>query len=173
MADDLLSGFDEAHPEPGLPPQFLEDGLLEGYLASPPNEGEVREVRERSPHLDPANWAMPARPLPPAYKTFLARSNGGTFVTGDREFQMLKAEELREYLFLYEWPETMPGSVPFALDGGGGFYLFDMSEPADAAGEYPILWANGGSLTFDDTVYLGWSLADVLRDGRRPDVNRG
>jgi hypothetical protein len=173
MADDWLRSFDEAHPEPGLPAHFLTDDVLVSYLSAPPTASEVAEVKGRSPHLDPTGWAMPARPLPASYRTFLGRSNGGLFVVGDREFHMLKAEELREYLFLYELPATMPGAVPFALDGAGGFYLFDTRDPPDESGEYPVLWANGGSLTYDAAADLGWSLTEAMTDGRPPGANPG
>ncbi|HEY4262442.1 MAG TPA: hypothetical protein VGM98_19930, partial [Schlesneria sp.] len=39
--------------------------------------------------------------------------------------------------------------VPFALDGAGGFYLFDMRN-GPVNGEYPIATAHAGNLGWDD-----------------------
>jgi hypothetical protein len=158
--------FDEAYPEPGLPAEYLADGVIEGYLFAPPTEEELKDLDARE--VTPTCREIAHRQLPPSYKAFLGRSNGGTFVAGDREFAMLKAQELREYLFLYNLPQRMPGAVPFALDGAGGFYLFDLREPPDSNGEYTVLHAPGDRLGFDDAVVLGRSFGEVLRNGRNP-----
>ncbi len=45
--------------------------------------------------------------------------------------------------------EYLREAVPFAFDGGGGFYLFDMRrEPVE--GEYAIVYSHAGSLGWDD-----------------------
>jgi hypothetical protein len=176
--------FDTAYPEPGLPAQYLDDGVIEGYLFSPLSDEELRELRGRQTNpfpetdplhatwkpFDPANWRLPAdRPLPPSYKSFLGWSNGGLFVVGDREFQMLKAQELREYLLFYEVPQYMPGAVPFALDGGGWFYLFDVRNPPGASGEYPIRFAATGNLNYDDSVLVADSFPEACRGRSNPE----
>jgi hypothetical protein len=158
--------FDEAYPEPPVPPQYLAGGVIEDYLFAPPSEEELKELVARE--VVPTFWEITHRPLPPSYKAFLGWSNGGTFVAGDREFQMLKVQELREYLLLYDFPRDMPGSVPFALDGAGGFYLFDLRNPPDDRGEYPVLFAPGTDLGYGSAVVLGRSFEEVLRDRRSP-----
>jgi hypothetical protein len=166
--------FDEAYPEPGVPPTYLADNIIEQVVFGPLSEAELKEVRGRHgpDDPDPATWSFPTRPFPPSYRSFLAWSNGGTFVTGEREFQMLMAQELREYLLLYDVPGLMPGAVPFGLNGAGGFYLFDMRNQPDGQGEYPILFAATDHLIYDDAVALGHSLPDVFRDGTNPEAAR-
>jgi hypothetical protein len=158
--------FDEAYPEPPVPPQYLTGEVIEDYLFAPPSEEELKDLVARD--VVPTFWEITRRPLPPSYKAFLGWSNGGTFVTGDREFQMLKVQELREYLLLYDVPQHMPGAVPFGLDGDGAFYLFDLRDPPGDRGEYPVLYAPSKDLGYGSAVVLGRSLEDVLRDKRSP-----
>ena len=99
--------------------------------------------------FDPSQWDILKRPFPESFVEFLRWSNGGNFVRGERNFCMFGTQSIREYLLAYQIPEYMPGAVPFAFDGAGGFYLFDMrDEPID--GEYPIVMAHSGSLGWDD-----------------------
>ncbi|AMV29979.1 hypothetical protein VT84_36640 [Gemmata sp. SH-PL17] len=99
--------------------------------------------------FDPAAWVMPAdRPIPPSYLSFVRYSNGGSFQNGKRLFQMW-GTGLREFLICYNVPQYMPLVVPFAFNGGGVMYLFDMREPPDVHGEYPIICAGAGALDFD------------------------
>lgn len=181
---DFPSLFDEAYPEPGLNPDFLADDIIENWLYAPLTADEITAIRTRQINpfadddpmhevwqpLDPAKWLLPQdRVLPPSYRDFLRWSNGGTFVTGEREFQMLKAEELREYTFLYDVPESLPGCIPFALNGGGCLYLFDLREPPDSTGEYPILFGECGRLSFDDAPKLAHSLIESFRGRTNPE----
>jgi hypothetical protein len=159
--------FDEAYPEPGVPPQYLDGSVIEDWLSAPLTFAEYQECEARG--TDPTGWVLPSRSLPPSYKAFLGWSNGGTFVTGDREFQMLKVLELREYLLLYDVPQHMPGAVPFGLDGAGSFYLFDLRDPPDDRGEYPVLFAPTGNLGYPSAAVLGRSFEEVVRDGRNPE----
>jgi hypothetical protein len=80
--------------------------------------------------IDPATWVLPEGPLPASYLGLLAWSDGCGATNGKREFGFLGTKSLREYMLCYHFPEYMPGSVPFALDGGGIFYVFDMREAA-------------------------------------------
>jgi hypothetical protein len=160
--------FDEAYPEPPVPPQYLDGSVIEDYLFAPPSGEELKDLVARE--VIPTFWENAQRLLPPSYKAFLGWSNGGTFVAGDREFQMLKVQELREYLLLYDVPRDMPGAVPFGLDGGGGFYLFDLRGPPDDRGEYPVLFAPSKDLGYESAVVLGRSFEEVLRDRRNPET---
>jgi len=148
----------------------LPEGLLTAVSASVTTPLDPEEVRalaaENAP--DPGRWEFPAHPLPASYLAFLAWSNGGGFVNGDREFQMLAAEELREYMLTYRLPYHLPGTVPFALDGEGGFYLFDLRHPPDAAGESPVLYAGTGGLGFDSAVEVGRSFVEACRGRTDP-----
>jgi hypothetical protein len=122
--------------------------------------------------LDPGSWRLPARPLPPAYLSLLAWSDGGQFGNGDRDFQFFSTIGpigVREMTLSYAVPYWLPGALPFAFDGGGVFYLFDLRESADTDGEYPIIAAAAGSLGWDDHGYrpLASSFEDVCR-GREP-----
>jgi len=106
--------------------------------------------------LDPGGWRLPARPLPPAYLSLLAWSDGGGFGNGDRTLQFFASSGpagVRAMTLSYQLPYWMPGALPFAFDGGGVFYLFDLREPADTDGEYPIIAATAGGLGWDDDEY--------------------
>ena len=90
-------------------------------------------------------------------------------MNGDREFGMFDPKSIREYLLSYQLPEYMPGAVPFALDGGGGFYLFDMRAfPID--GEFPIVFAHSGSLGWDedDHVVVASTFNEACRGSTHP-----
>jgi hypothetical protein len=87
-------------------------------------------------------------PLPPSFRTFLAWSNGGLFARGASEIGVFGTAHMREYLLADCVPEWMPGATPFAFDGGGSFYMFDMRR-MPLAGEYPVLRVRAGSLGYD------------------------
>jgi hypothetical protein len=127
--------YDICEPNPGLNPEYIP--LVNRLIAEPLNDEERNEIAERET-TDHATWQMPSRPLPESYLSFLAWSNGGLFIKGEREFAMFGAEELREYLLTYELPAHCPQAVAFAADGLGGLFAFDMRAEA-LAGEYPIL----------------------------------
>ena len=54
---------------------------------------------------------------------------------------------VRAMMLAHRIPEYLPGAVPFAFDGCGTFYLFDLRRPA-VEGEYPVVRAHAG--------WLGW-----------------
>lgn len=86
-------------------------------------------------------WTL-AGALPPAsYLDFLRFSNGGSFGNGERSFSsFFEVHTLRGMMVGYGIPEDMPSVLPFAFDGGGVFYAFDMREPpVDGDGEFPIV----------------------------------
>lgn len=118
--------------------------------------------------FDPRNWRLPGTPLPASYLDFLRWSNGGSFLNGDRRFDpVFAANEVRGYLLSYHIPQYMPGAVPFAFDGGGRFYLFDMRQgPTD--GEYPVLFVGSGNLGYADTVHAGTSFIDACTRSTDP-----
>ncbi len=105
--------------------------------------------------FDPGEWSIPSKPFPGAYLHLLKWSNGAECRTGDRWFQFFPANDIgngvRAMLLTYHLPQYMPGAMPFAFDGGGIFYLFDMHTQAKD-GEYSIVCSTSGSLGFGDAV---------------------
>ena len=69
---------------------------------------------------------FPICDLPKGYLDFLKESNGGDFGNGEREYQMLSISEVMEYYEIYSFSKFMPYALPFAMDGCGDFYLFNL-----------------------------------------------
>ncbi|MDQ1924612.1 SMI1/KNR4 family protein [Massilia pseudoviolaceinigra] len=103
------------------------------------------------------------RDLPSSYVALLTKSNGGGIVIGNREIAFFDALTLRDYLVDYQFPVYMPGALPFGLNGGGVFYVFDMRE-APVDGEFPILAAASGNLEYDSSPTIAHSLQQLLSD---------
>lgn len=155
----LFNGYDVCEPNPGLNPEYVP--LVDRLIAEPLSDEERKEIAERE-LSDPATWQLPAKPLPESYLSFLAWSNGGLFVKGDREFAMFGAEELREYLITYELPARCPNAVAFAADGLGGLLAFDMR--ADAVnGEYPILHFTADEFDFEAATRIAESFPSLFQ----------
>lgn len=136
---------------------------LQHSVLAPLTEAEIAEVNKSQQNpfplsdplfdkyqpFDPTRWVIPQRQFPIAFVEFLRWSNGGEFNNGVWEFGMFDPKTIRGNLLSYQLPEYMPGAVPFAFDGCGGFFLFDMrDEPVD--GEYPIVLSHSGSLGWDE-----------------------
>ena len=72
------------------------------------------------------------------------------------------------YLDDYEFAEYLPGAVPIALDGGGGFFCLDVREVLDGSAENnggaPIVWTHAGNLGWEpDACYpVAADLATLL-----------
>ncbi|RRJ66156.1 SMI1/KNR4 family protein [Paenibacillus oralis] len=142
----------------------------------PLTEREIAEIREnqRNPFpvsnplhalyrpFDPALWSIPNKPLPADYLDFLRFSNGGEFENGERYFQFFDADEVRSMLLAYEFPEYMPGAVPFAMDGSGNHYIWDMRGDRKNR-EYPILVASSGNLGYEDAVQIAETFMELCR----------
>ena len=141
---------------PGLSSPALTDGLAR--LVRPFERDEVKEVlsfdpRTARPSLDNPLQRVGTR-WPGAWLSLLAWSNGGTFVSGERCFHdLLSLAEVREYTVLYGLVTHLPGAIPFALDGGGGLYVFDARE---GEGELPV------AFIYQDDVERGWAEAEHL-----------
>ncbi len=172
-----MSVFDSIFPGQS-PGSGADEGEINRFLADlrrPVSAGELDDLREawqkmRIAPLDAKTWRFPERSLPAAYLEFLRWSNGGAagFTNGQREFGFLTTRNLREYMVAYEFPEYMPDALPFAMNGGGWFYVFDMrQDPRD--GEYPVLFTHSGELSYDEAYPLGDSFVAVLRDARNPE----
>jgi hypothetical protein len=174
------SVFSQCFPQKGATRKQL-DGFVSS-VCGPLSEAEIvrLEASQRNPFRpadplhsawkskDPRKWRLPAKPLPHSYLSFLRWSNGGEFVNGDRTFSpVFGTRSVRDYLLSYMVPEYMPGSLPFALDGGGCFFLFDMrDDPVD--GEYPVLFVGCGNLGYDDAVVVAGSFTEACEGKTDP-----
>lgn len=76
----------------------------------------------------PSDWVVSLRDLPSSYVDLLCYSDSGGIVNGEREIGYFGSSELREYLLSYQFPDYMQGCLPFGMNGGGVFYIFDMRE---------------------------------------------
>lgn len=119
--------------------------------------------------FDPGLWTLPELPLPALYLELLGYSNGGEFGNGERLFQFFGTGDLRDMMLDYEFPEYMPGGVPFAMDGYGNHYIWDMRTPS-GNGEYPILAADSGDLNFDAAVRVADSFEELCREREKEPV---
>ena len=162
---DWLTCFDEQWPESPADDADIQN-LMSALL--PLTEREIKSINQQHGQViskdasaygapgefDAGRWEIPNRPFPPSFVLFLRWSNGGCFTNGDRSFNdFFATHEIREMLIGYEIPEYMTGAVPFAFDGGGSFYLFDMRhDPRD--GEYPIVFNHAGNLGWEDAIHV-------------------
>lgn len=116
-------------------------------LANPISASEYKSLRKQEAE-EPERWILPTGPLPESYLSILRWSNGGEFRNGDRLMQFFpaigKKEGVRTVLLSWTVPYSFPGIVPFATNGGGIFYAFDMRFRA-LDGEYWIVAAEMGS----------------------------
>ncbi|WP_379144517.1 SMI1/KNR4 family protein [Paenibacillus sp. sgz500992] len=158
--------------QPGLTEAELEQFMQSWH--KPLTEPEIDEIisRQRNPFpvahplhaqyapFDPGLWSIPHKALPASYLDFLCYSNGGEFVNGERYFQFFSAAELRPMLLAYEFPQYMPGAVPFAMDGNGNHYIWDMRMERDAL-EYPILVSHSGNLGYEDSIVIAGSFPEL------------
>jgi hypothetical protein len=160
------SVFEQADRRPPADPDWLR--AMNEAISTPLLAGERQNLdAEGAPDL--SQWTFPTHTLPPSYLAFLAWSDGGLFVNGDRELGMLAAPEVREYMLTYRLPYHMPGAVPFALNGGGCLYLFDLRDPPGPDGEYPVLLADAGNLGFDRAVVVADSFSAACRGRTDPE----
>jgi len=161
--------FEQQHSQPGATDEQLR-AFKESVLL-PLTVEEIAEInsRQRNPFprtdplhpayrpFDPAIWVLPAGDLPETYLSLLRWANGGQFGNGERWFQFFPTidpgQGVRAMLLAYQFPQYMPGVMPFALDGCGNFYLFDM-RTKPVLGEYPILTAHAGSMSWSEGSWL-------------------
>jgi hypothetical protein len=167
---DWSSVFEETYPEAGASKSGIRRFVAS--IARPLTRAELNAINhgQQNPYpesdplsatwrrFDPSKWTIPNRPLPVSYLDMLAWSDGGEFRTAKRWFQFFPTLDLdhgvRAMLLAYHLPEYMPGALPFAFNGSGVFYLFDMRQPANQ-GEYPIVCSHSGN--------LGWNQDQCTR----------
>ena len=162
-----LNIFDETQTEAGATEEEIAQFVSE--VCSPLTSSEIAEVNASQINpfpkshalyntykpFDPEYWLIPRKPLPPSYLDFLRWSNGGWCRTGEREFGFFPANDLtgglRAMLLAYHVPQYMPLALPFAFNGGGVFYLFDMREEGKN-GEYPIVSSHAGNIGWEEDL---------------------
>lgn len=141
---------------------------LNGFLQAPFDNEEVARL---SMYLDDDRAASitgskpEIRDLPNSYVDLLAISDGGGITIGEREIAYFEAESMRNYMIDYQFPVYMPHALPFGLNGGAVFYIFDMRKPA-INGEFPIIAASSGNLCYDDAPAIAQSIRELLADSR-------
>ena len=67
----------------------------------------------------------------------------------------------------YLFPEYLPGAVPFAFNGGGIFYAFDVRH-APEDGEFPIIAVASGVLDFEYSPTVASTFVDLCRGPHIP-----
>lgn len=70
--------------------------------------------------------SFPSCCLPEEYLSLMQESNGGDFISGEREYQFLSVAEAMDAYECYMFPKFMPFAFPFAMDGNGNFYIFNL-----------------------------------------------
>jgi len=170
--------FDEYYPRDGATSEEIDKFI--STTSMPLTNEELNTIRRSDTNpfrksdplynswspIDPTKWKIPDRPFPASYLSLLRWNNGGDCRTGDRWFQFFPGDDsndcVRAMMLGYFLPQWMPGSIPFAFNGGGVFYVFDMREPP-ADGEYPILCSSAGNLDYDDAVKIADNFLDACR----------
>lgn len=161
---DLISKFQQTALQPLSAEEIAELNDSQETLLSSNNR-----LYSAYKRLDARDWVMPTFPFPNSYLSFLRWSNGGTFTKGVREFGFFPAIDsrcgVRSMMLAYHIPEYMKYAVPFAFDGAGTFYLFDMREPP-VNDEFPIVLSHAGSLGWDedDHEWLAESFVQALHN---------
>jgi hypothetical protein len=166
--------FDIRHQESGASLPMIESAL--DSFRQPMSSSEIADVLRKqtnpfpSTHplhstyypIDPRHWRFPQGELPPLFVELIQWSNGGD-ISNDSVafFPLLSCDDWRGYSIAYMVPEFMPQAFPFALNGGGSLYVFDMREPAKD-GEYPIWLVDAGALSFDDAEFVAAEFIKAL-----------
>jgi hypothetical protein len=139
--------FEESHPRPGATERQITKFVNTVGQPLTPRELEWLDGLDGLQD-EPEKWKLPNRPLPKAYLSFLRWSNGGWFRNGSRLIQFFPAlgpvHGVRTMMLAYGVPHRAPRILPFAFNGGGIFYAFDMRRPA-VRDEYPIVAKECGS----------------------------
>lgn len=162
---DWNSIFDEVHARPGATKQDVSEFVSSALLPLTSDEAERIRRAQNNPFpkgdplhptwkpFDPANWKLPKRSFPSDYLRLLQWANGAECRSGARVFQFFPTAGVRATMLAYHIPQHMSCAVPFAFNGGGVFYLFDMRKPA-RNGEYPIVCCGAGALGFGHAIKI-------------------
>lgn len=178
--------FEESHTSPRATAAEIDQFVV--TIGAPLSSTEIADVvrtqlnpfpiddpRHNTWHpFEPSDWTVPRSPLPASYLDFLKWSNGGEFRSGERWFQFFQAIDpvhgVRAQLLAYNIPQHMPLALPFAFNGSGIFYLFDMRHGC-VKGEYPVVGSEAGNLGWepDQHVRIAESFLATCRGVRSVD----
>jgi hypothetical protein len=148
--------FDEVHPESGASPielNQLANELTLFYAQLSQNHHQTQTDFIASLHNS-------------SYFQLLTWSNGGAFCKGQRWYDWLFAtHEVLGITNAYNVPKYMPAALPFAFDGGGIFYVFDLRQPSKLQ-NCPIYCVSAGYLCWNaDAAILVANSFDQALDG--------
>ena len=119
-------------------------------------EAEIQELLEqlRLQHF-------PSTTLSADYIALLLESNGGTFMYGEREYQLSSTTDVIQNYIGYCFATYMPFAVPFAMDGSGNFYLFDFR----SYNNEKIYAASAGNMGWqeDEVFFVAENLRELLK----------
>ena len=107
------------------------------------------------------NWVrekgFPACDFPDSYIELLKESNGGDFMTGEREYQLGSIDETMQTYEDYSFARYMPYALPFAMDGCGNFYIINMRRKDDC-----IYAVSSGDLEWEMCCKIADNLEECL-----------
>jgi len=140
--------WDSVFPDIISRPPGASEATIQELVATICQPLTAAELEWLSPQQrDPERWILPSLELPAAYLDLLRWSDGGQFRNGSRLFQFMPSIDskngVRAMMLAYSVPFNCPGILPFAMNGGGIFYAFDMRFRA-RDGEYQIVVAECG-----------------------------
>lgn len=103
---------------------------------------------------------FPSRYLPEDYLSLMQESNGGDFTYGEREYQFLSITEVMDAYACYMFSKFMPFAFPFAMDGNGNFYIFNLRAADDH-----VYIVNAGNLGWEEDAcfQIAESFVDCLK----------
>lgn len=106
---------------------------------------------------------FPSSYLPSTYLSLMRESNGGDFIYGEREYQFFSIDEVMEYYEAYMFSEFMPFAYPFAMDGCGNFFLFNLRAMDDC-----VYTASAGNMGWekDECFKIANNFLECLQQDR-------
>lgn len=100
---------------------------------------------------------FPSRQLPEDYVNFIKNNTCADFSDGERLYQFLDIDTVMEYYDAYMFPKFMPYAFPFAMDGNGSFYIFNMRQYDEC-----VYIVDASCLCWDEEDYI--KIADCFYD---------
>jgi len=163
--------FDRAERQPGATAESLDRLQVELFSPLTAREAEGIAALRRKHDLPPVavdRWVLPVGPLPVSHVSLLRWSDGGELSRGRRTFSpMVPHRELRSLLLDWFFPEHLPGCLPFAMDGGGVFYAFDMRQPR-LDGDYPVLAVHAATLRWNEVTAVATNFVETCLGRNEP-----
>lgn len=101
-----------------------------------------QEIEELYEWLEQSEF--PSIFLPNDYLDIMEESNGGGYLNGEREYQFFTIKEVMEFYKEFHFSRYMPYAFPFAMDGNGNFYLFNLRKRDEA-----VYWTSASNLGWE------------------------